>query len=185
MTDLKFNLAQLLREEMGSRRDYQFTEDVLPLDDQLQMREISGNVRFTRTATGVWAKVQAQGVVRLTCVRSLDEFDETITVEFADQFHSVIDVFSGGTLPQPVEEDPFFLNELHMADIGEALREYTLLTLPLNPVSPAHRDQPISYTVQSDGIEDEDEPDGVADPAASLEALKAWADRHNKRNGRS
>jgi uncharacterized protein len=183
MTHLKFNVAQLLREEMGSRRDYTFTEDSLPLDEKLTMRAISGSVRFTRTATGVWVNVRARGIVRLTCVRSLEEFDHEVTLEFADQFHSVIDVYTGSTLAEPLEDDPFFLDELHMADIGEAVREYTLLELPLNPVSPAHRDQMVSYTVQSEGIEDDGEP-GDED-GGTLDALKAWAERHNRRNGRS
>ena len=184
MTDLKFNVAQLLREEMGSRRDYSFSEESLVLDESLTLRDISGTVRFTRTATGVWANVKAQGVVKMTCVRSLEEFDQPVSVAFSDEFHSVIDVFTGSGLPEPIEDDPFFLNELHMADIGEAIREYALLELPLNPVSPAYRDQPVSYTVQSDGLdEDEDEQsEAVEDP---LDALKAWADRHNRRNGRS
>jgi uncharacterized protein len=184
MTDLKFNVAQLLREEMGARRDYSFTENSLDLDENLKLRDIDGTVRFTRTASGVWANVKARGKVRMTCVRSLEEFDQPVELEFSDQFHSVIDIFTGGTLPTPTEEDPFFLNELHMADIGEAIREYTLLELPLNPVSPAYRDQPVNYTVQSEGIEDEaDEQSGSVED--SLEALKAWADRHNRRNGRS
>jgi uncharacterized protein len=183
MTDLKFNVAQLLREEMGSRRDYTFSEGTLPLDETLTLRDFSGSVRFTRTATGVWAKVKAEGTVRLTCVRSLEEFDQSVSVEFADQFHSVIDVFTGSGLSQPIEEDPFLLDELHMADVGEALREYTLLELPLNPVSPAYRDQPVSYTVQSDGIEDDEEPGDQGE--MTIDALKAWAERHNRRNGRS
>lgn len=183
MTDLKFNVAQLLREEIGARRDYSFTEAALPLDEALTLRDISGTVRFTRTATGVWVNVRAEGTVRLTCVRSLEEFDHPVSIAFSDQFHSVIDIFTGTSLPAPTEDDPFFLSELHMADIGEALREYTLLELPLNPVSPAYRDQPVSYTVQSEGIEDEADPAEQAE--SSLEALKAWADRHNKRNGRS
>ncbi|PDW04174.1 YceD family protein [Candidatus Viridilinea mediisalina] len=193
MTDLKFNLAQLLREEMGSRRDYEFTEQALPLDEQLMLREVRGTVRFTRTASGVWANAKAQGVVRIMCVRSLEEFDYPVEVAFADQFHAVVDIFTGGGLPQPTEDDPFLLNELHMADIGEALREYTLLALPLNPVSPAYRDQPVSYTVQSEGLEDDDEVMEVAPERSAeqdggepdVQALKAWAERHNRRSGRS
>lgn len=185
MTDLKFNVAQLLREEIGARRDLSFTEAALPLDETLTLRDIDGTVRFTRTASGVWANVKAQGTVRLICVRSLEEFDHPVTLEFSDQFHSVIDVFTGGMLAQPTEEDPFLLDELHMADIGEALREYTLLELPLNPVSPAYRDQPVSYSVQSEGIESEDEDQAYGQPEGSLDALKAWAERHNKRSGRS
>lgn len=183
MTSLKFNVAQLLREEIGARRELTFTETALPLDDTLTLRDISGSVRFTRTTSGVWANVKVQGVVRLTCVRSLEEFDYTVDLEFSDQFYSVIDVYTGGSLAKPTEDDPFLLDEWHMADIGEAIREYTLLELPLNPVSPAYRDRPISYTVQSEGIEDEEEaPEPDANP---FEALKAWAERHKRRNDRS
>ncbi len=180
MTTLKFNVAQLLRESVGARRDYDFAEEHIPLDDTLVLRDISGNVRFTRTATGVFAHVRASGLVRLVCVRSLEEFDQQVDLDFSDQFHSVIDVVTGSSVPIPPEEDPFFLDELHMADIGEAIREYTLLELPLNPVSEAYRDQPISYTVQSEGIDEETDADEQVDDR--LEALKAWAERQNAKN---
>ena len=75
MSTIKFNVAQLLREMIGGRRDYTFTEEALPLDDQLVLRGISGDVRFIRTATGVYAHVRAQGVVEMICVRSLEPFD--------------------------------------------------------------------------------------------------------------
>lgn len=185
MTALKFNVAQLLREEIGARRELTFTEDELPLDETLRLRDISGTVRFTRTASGVWANVKARGTVRLVCVRSLEEFDHPVTLDFSDQFHSVIDVYTGGALPKPTEEDPFLLDDAHMADIGEAIREYTLLELPLNPVSPAYRDRPVSYTVQSEGIESEDEDAALGPDENPLDALKAWAERHKRRNGRS
>jgi len=185
MTDLKFNVAQLLREEIGARRELAFTEAELPLDEALKLRDISGTVRFTRTASGVWANVKAQGTVRLTCVRSLEEFDYPVTLDFSDQFHSVIDVYTGSALPKPTEEDPFLLDDTHMADIGEAIREYTLLELPLNPVSPAYRDRPVSYTVQSEGIENEEAEQASGPDENPLDALKAWAERHKRRNGRS
>jgi uncharacterized protein len=178
MSTIKFNVAQLLREMIGGRRDHTFTEAALPLDEQLVLRDISGDVRFTRTATGVYAHVRARGTVRLTCVRSLEEFDQPVEVDFSDEFHSVVDVMTGAGLPEPAEDDPYLLTELHMADVGEALRDYTLLELPLNPVSPAYRDKPVSYTVQSEGIEDE-QTDTAVD--SRFEALKAWADQQNNR----
>ncbi len=187
MSTIKFNVAQLLREVIGTRRDYTFTEPTLPLDDTLTMRDPAGQVRFTRTATGVYAHVKVSGVVQVTCVRSLEEFDYELELDFSDLFHSVIDVATGGTLPDPIEDDPFTLNELHMADIGEAIREYGLLELPLNPVSPAYRDQLVSYTVQSDGIDGEIEVNQTDEPidADAIEALKAWAAQHNRKNNRS
>lgn len=180
MTNIKFNVAQLLRDVIGARRDYDFTEDRLPLDDTLVLRDIAGHVRFTRTATGVFAHAHITGIVRLVCVRSLDEFDYRVELDISDQFHSIIDVVTGSPLPRPSEEDPFFLDELHMADLGEVIREYTLLNLPLNPVSDAYRDIPISYTVESEGLDASTDDGERVD--ARLEALKAWAERQNQQN---
>src|SRR5262245_2919311 len=89
MTPLTFNVAQLLREPIGARRDHEFVEPRLSLDDELTLRQIKGVVRFTRTVTGVYAHVQAEGLVRMQCVRSLDEFDQPVRVDFVDEFHSV------------------------------------------------------------------------------------------------
>lgn len=180
MTDIKFNVAQLLREPIGSRRDYDFTEDRLPLDDTLTLHNIVGAVRFTRTATGVFAHIHASGLVRLVCVRSLEEFDQRIDLEVSEEMHSVIDVVTGVTLPGPTEEDPFYLDELHMADIGEIIREYTLLELPLNPVCEAYRDMPVSYTVQSEGAEEETADGAQIDKR--FEVLKTWAERQSDKS---
>lgn len=178
MTHLKFNVAQLLREAIGARRDYDFAEDRLPLDTTLVLRNIAGSVRFTRTAGGVYAHIQARGAVRLVCVRSLEEFDQLVELDISEELHSVIDVTTGVGLPKPSEEDPFFLDELHMADIGEVIREYTLLELPLNPVCEAYRNTPVNYTVQSEGVDEETE-DGVDE---RLEVLKMWSARQNDKS---
>lgn len=174
-TNLTFNVAQLLREEIGSRRDYSFAERVLPLDESLTLRDIEGSVRFTRTASGVFAHIVARGVVRLVCVRSLEEFDQPVDLVVEDEFHSVVDVVSGGALPGPTEEDPFFLSDMHMADVGEVIREYTLIELPLRPVCEQYREQMVSYTVES-GADDEEtgqEDEMVIDKR--LEILKTWS----------
>jgi uncharacterized protein len=42
MTDLKFNVAQLLREEVGARREYNFDEAALPLDAETMLRKVVG-----------------------------------------------------------------------------------------------------------------------------------------------
>ncbi|NWG19851.1 MAG: DUF177 domain-containing protein [Chloroflexi bacterium] len=133
-TDLKFNVAQLLREYTGAWRKYDFTEPVLPLDDTTEMRDLVGQVRFTRTASGVLVDVRAHGTVTMECIRCLNPATQHIEVSFRDEFHSRIDVNSGAPLPKPDEDDPFFLDELHMADVGEALREYVLLELPMQPL---------------------------------------------------
>lgn len=133
-TDLKFNVAQLLREEVGGRRNYSFDEDALPLDDTLTLRSLHGQVRFTRTASGVLANVVASGTVETTCIRCLNPAVMPVAVQFQDEFHSRIEVNTGVVLPAPDEEDPFYISESHMLDLGEALREYALLAMPMQPL---------------------------------------------------
>jgi uncharacterized protein len=178
MTDIKFNVAQLLRDEIGARRDHTFSEARLSLDDDLTLRQIEGTVRFTRTASGVFANVRVRGVVRLECVRSLEEFDQPVELEFADEFHSVIDVVTAVSLPKPLEEDPFFIDDRHMVDLGEAIREYALLELPMNPVSPDYRDKPVQVSFGDDNeapAADDEEP-----VDARLARLKEWARRNGQ-----
>jgi len=131
MTDLKFNVAQLLREEIGARRNYTFAENALPLDDETTLEQLDGKVRFTRTATGVLADVTAQGIVHTPCTRCLNPAQQQVDIQFHDQFHSKIEVNTGAPLPKPDEEDPFFIDENHLLDLGEAIREYALLELPM------------------------------------------------------
>lgn len=178
MTQFKFNVAQLLRENIGARRDYTFTEEQLCLDDTLVLRDIQGSVRFIRTATGVFAQIITHGLVRLVCVRSLDEFDYPVQLDINEEIHSVIDVFTGVALSKPDEDDPFLLTENHMADIGEIIREYTLLELPLSPVSEAYRDLPVRYTVQSTDGDSESDEDAEID--ARFQVLKSWAEQRNQ-----
>jgi uncharacterized protein len=134
MTDLKFNVAQLLREEVGARREYDFAEAALPLDAEMMLGQVVGHVRFTRTASGVLGDVAAQGVVEMPCMRCLNPSTQVIAVRFRDEFHSKIEVNTGLPLPEPQEEDPFYITENHLVDLEEALREYVLIELPMQPL---------------------------------------------------
>jgi uncharacterized protein len=139
-TDLKFNVAQLLREEVGSRRSYQFSENELRLDATFSLKQLSGTVKFTRSASGVLAEASAHGIAEMECTRCLTGTSQPVDVSFTDEFHSRIEVNTGAPLPKPEEEDPFFIDELHMIDLGEALREYGLIALPMQPLcTPACR----------------------------------------------
>jgi uncharacterized protein len=132
--DLKFNVAQLLREEIGSRRSYDFQENLLPLDEGTALQNITGHVRFTRTASGVLADVTARGEIEMPCTRCLTPTVQLVDVRFKDEFHSVIEVNTGASLPTPDEEDPFYITESHLVDLGEAIREYTLIEMPMRPL---------------------------------------------------
>lgn len=131
MVDLTFNIAQLLREEVGARREYTFSEPALQLDESSTLINLEGKVRFTRTPSGVLGDVEAHGDVEMPCIRCLNPTKQAVAVQFRDEFHSKVEVTTGIPLPTPDEEDPFYISENHMVDLGEALREYALLELPM------------------------------------------------------
>jgi uncharacterized protein len=93
-----------------------------------------GHVRFTRTITGVLGDVGARGAVEMECNRCLARAAQPVEIRFQDEFHSMIEVNTGVALPKPDEEDPFYIDESHMVDLGEAIREYALLALPMQPL---------------------------------------------------
>ncbi len=55
-------------------------------------------------------------------------------MRFRDEFHSKIEVTTGAPLPEPDEEDPFYITENHLIDLEAAIREYALLELPWQPL---------------------------------------------------
>lgn len=132
--DLKFNVAQLLREIIGAERSYTFSGERITLDGPLVLRDVAGKVRFTRTASGVISDVSAAGILAMECTRCLKPTDVQIAVRFYDEFHSRFEVNTGVPLPPPNEEDPFFIDAAHMVDIGEAIREYALIEMPMRPL---------------------------------------------------
>ncbi|MBC8161405.1 MAG: DUF177 domain-containing protein [Roseiflexaceae bacterium] len=132
--DLRFNVAQLLREEIGGRRNYTFSEAALPLDETTVLRDLVGSVRFTRTASGVLADVQAHSKVDTQCIRCLTAVQPPVQIVFRDEFHSVVEVTTGYALPKPDEDDPYFISESHLVDLGGAIREYGLIEMPMRPL---------------------------------------------------
>jgi uncharacterized protein len=140
LSPLTFNVAQLLREEVGSRRQHEFTEDHLQLHDRESLQNIVGSARFTRTPAGVYVESTVSGVIHCDCMRCLQPARVAITVTFTEEYVASVDVTTGANLVKRTDtneeddDDRFFINEQHLLDLGEALREYALLELPMRPL---------------------------------------------------
>lgn len=130
---LTFNVAQLLREPIGARRQHDFDEDALSLYDNEVFRGIHGHAHFTRTLAGVYVKCTADGTVTTQCVRCLQPALVAVHVDFVEEYIATVDVNTGAALPKPDEDDVFFIDEHHMLDLGLAVREYALLEIPISP----------------------------------------------------
>ena len=132
--DTILNVAQLLKENVGSKRSYEVTLDSLPLDESVVARNLTARLKLTRIADGILVTGSLAGEARLECVRCLEEFDTDYTGEVEAQFRPTIDISSGVPVETDEDDETFEIDEAHHLDLGEMLRQVSILTLPIRPV---------------------------------------------------
>jgi uncharacterized protein len=172
LSDTRLNVASLLMENVGATRDVAFAFESFPLDDDLTARDVSGDVRFTRLQNQLLASGRLTGVVTLECVRCLDEYDQEFEAKFTEFFRQSVDVRTGAAIkPEDFEDDleegdddetGFGIDEAHHLDVGEAIRQWILLSLPMRPSCGANCRGPL-LTSTDDGTQGDSRFAGLAD----------------------
>lgn len=185
---LIFNVAQLLRDHEGATRDYDYEQDHLHLNDAVDedidatdATGIHGHVRLTRVRHDILAQGPGQAEVVLNCVRCLRDYQQHVDYEVEEVFRPSIDVVTG--LPvsteAPEDEADLKIDSNHLIDLGEAIRQQILVSLPMQPI--CGDDCPGLYEyldeINRDADQTEDAPDAEdappADPRwAALSKLK-------------
>jgi uncharacterized protein len=134
----QFNVAQLLKQPSGTRRVYDIdTADVPPLDDDLKVVApyYRGQVRLTRVGNGLLVTGELETSVELECTRCLSAFQTTTRFEIEEEFRPTLDILSGARLPQDPDQDiATLIDERHILDLAEVVRQDLLLSLPPSPV---------------------------------------------------
>ena len=123
---MRFNLAELLEEPVGSKMSFDIDEPQQELAEDLSVEFLRGTVEFTRTDRGVFAEGKLHSQVQLECARCLEIFSEPIDSHLEAQF----------SLPpvKPQEEPTFPIGVKGILDLAKALREQILLDLPMRPL---------------------------------------------------
>jgi uncharacterized protein len=131
--DTVLNVAQLLKENVGSKRTYTFSLDTLSLDETTTAWDVTAQLKLTRISDGILVTGSLAGMTRLECVRCLSEFDTEFRGDVEAEFRPTIDISSG--TPVELEEDDYFeIDDNHHLDLAEMLRQVSILTLPIRPV---------------------------------------------------
>jgi len=130
---MQINVSQLLREPIGSVRDYQVNE-VVDISGDGKGYQVQGEVNLLRTQRSILAKCVLGTEVELTCSRCLNLFRHLLTLKFEEEYSPTVDAVSGAPLPLPEEAGVFTIDEHHVLDLTEAVRQYTLLATPMKPL---------------------------------------------------
>lgn len=139
---MQFNVAQLLKEPVGAVRRYQLNEDIGALDSELELLgPLMGNVQIMRTNSGVLVTGDLSTAARVTCGRCLEPIVMPLRIELEESFRPLTEVETGRYLrpdefegdSADFEDEALLIDEHHILDITEVVRQNIWLTMPMYP----------------------------------------------------
>ncbi len=126
---MRLNVGFLLNQGVGFSRNFDFDLSAVKVDGEVEVAALSGVLRFTRTAQGLYGQGLLEAQIPLECVRCLKANDHTLKIQLSDLF----------VYPSPRAEDPLLaIPESGMLDLNPLLREYLLLDIPMRPLCSQH-----------------------------------------------
>ena len=128
-----YNLAQLLREPTGSTRDYEVDGSFEGPENGIGRAR--GWVRVIRTHQGFVVRAELETQVDLTCSRCLSQFESNSTIKLEEESFPTVDPDTGKTTEPPEEaEGVIHLDDQHVLDMQEVIRQYVLTEVPIKPL---------------------------------------------------
>jgi uncharacterized protein len=130
---MQINVAQLLRASIGSVRDYDIKRVIDITGDGVNSL-VQGKVRLLRTNRSILVKGTLGTEVELTCSRCLGRFSCPLGINIEEEYYPTADVDTGVAIALPDEPGCFTIDQNHILDLTEAVRQYALLAVPMKPL---------------------------------------------------
>jgi len=130
---MQINVSQLLRESIGATRDYRINE-VVDISGNNEGSQVEGECHLLRTQRSILTTCSLSTDVKLTCSRCLNSFSYPLKMKFEEEYFPTVDAATGVSLPPPEEASTFTIDEHHILDLTEAIRQYLLLDIPMKPL---------------------------------------------------
>jgi uncharacterized protein len=130
---MRYNVAQLLKGPIGRRRQYDLHEEIGNLDPDLDpTAPLVGSVVLTRTNQGVLVTGLLQTMLRGTCRRCLEPCDMEVELNLEEIFYPVVQIgeASLGEVPDDEEDEALWIDEHHILDFSEVIRQGLWLAEP-------------------------------------------------------
>jgi uncharacterized protein len=130
---MEINVSQLLKSNIGATREYEIDEPA-DITGCGQSYPVQGSIRLTRTNRGILVQGTLKTTIPAECGRCLREFDSPLSFSLEEEFFPVIDVNSGIYVEIPDEPGSFTIDEHHILNLDEAIRQNALLQVPMKPL---------------------------------------------------
>jgi len=137
-----YNVAQLLKEPIGSVRRYVLAEDLADLDPELAvLGPLVGELQIMRIHSGVLVTGDLSTVVRASCNRCVEPIAVPVRFNLEESFRPLVEVETGRYLrpeefegeAEDLEDAALLINEHHVLNIAEIVRQNIWLEMPMHP----------------------------------------------------
>jgi len=127
-----FNVSGLMGEGIGATRS--FDVDGCLESEGREPEAVHGSVELLRTRAGVLVRAHLDVMEPETCSRCLKPLQEKVAIDFEEEFQATVDRLTGRPIEQAPEEDAFVIDENHMLDLTEAVRQYREASTAMQPL---------------------------------------------------
>ena len=127
------NVTHLLKEPVGSSQSHDISGISGIIGEEVE-GFVEGKVKVIRISKGVFVQCKLNAEVKLICSRCLDAFLCPISFSAEEEFLPISDV-SDDLAPSSLEQsEEFTIDDKNILDLGELIRQYVLLNLPVKPL---------------------------------------------------
>jgi uncharacterized protein len=134
---LTFNVAQLLRDTVGTSRSVEASVELGQLTPEVEgagESVLSGPVRLMHTNAGILVHGKFHARILVACARCLEPVAEPLDVVVEEVFTPTIDILSGKSITPEEEDRALWIDEHHILDMSEVTRQGVLLAVPISVI---------------------------------------------------
>ena len=121
----RLNVGFIIHETIGYSRDFPFEAAAVQLPPDLELTDLVGEVRITRTAQGLLVQVKMAARMLTECARCLEDFNQPLQIGFTELY-----AFTSNSLT----ESGLLVPESGKIDLAPLIREEMLLAMPISPI---------------------------------------------------
>ena len=130
---MRYNVAQLLKEPIGSTRYYQLDENFTGAQRFAELAR--GPVHILRTHRSLLVNATLQIQSTLACARCLGDYVRASQLCIEEEFFPSVDLHTGRGLTVPNEaEEGSLIDNNHLLDLTGIIREYAETDAPMKPL---------------------------------------------------
>lgn len=133
--EVEYNVAQLLKAPIGVTQHRSIEADVAVLDEEIELvSPVIGQVCLLHTDAGILVQGRVQTEVELPCSCCLTPFVFSLAASVEEEFQASGHFAADNRASDKAEDAALVIDEHHVLDLGEVIRQQLLLALPIHPV---------------------------------------------------